>query len=158
MIIGGRQPAGFPHPEGIRVAAKTHFRQCHGGRVDLRQSVQLGGGDTQLTLMNKNHFRSPHDLGNRMARQAWQATWVLLFRPTPKILYSWRRVLLRIFGAKLGRGCIVHPSTKVWAPWNLEMGDYACLGPNVDCYNVAKVTMGDFCVVSQYTYLCSASH
>jgi putative colanic acid biosynthesis acetyltransferase WcaF len=114
--------------------------------------------DTGLTLMNKNPFHSPHSLGNRMARQAWQVIWVLLFRPTPKILHSWRRLLLRLFGAKLGRDCIVHPSTKVWAPWNLEMGDYAGLGPYVDCYNVAKVTLGDFCIVSQYSYLCSASH
>jgi putative colanic acid biosynthesis acetyltransferase WcaF len=108
--------------------------------------------------MNKNGFHSSHGFGNRMARQAWQIIWVLLFRPTPKILHIWRRLLLRLFGAKLGRGCTVHPSTKVWAPWNLEMGDYAGLGPYVDCYNVAMVTLGDFCVVSQYTYLCSASH
>jgi putative colanic acid biosynthesis acetyltransferase WcaF len=93
-----------------------------------------------------------------MARQVWQVTWALLFRPTPKILHSWRRLLLRLFGARLGRGSIIHPSTKVWAPWNLEMGDYAGLGPYVDCYNVAKVTLGDYCIVSQYTYLCSASH
>jgi putative colanic acid biosynthesis acetyltransferase WcaF len=93
-----------------------------------------------------------------MARQVWQVTWALLFRPTPKILHSWRRLLLRLFGARLGRGSIIHPSTKVWAPWNLEMGEYAGLGPYVDCYNVAKVTLGDYCIVSQYTYLCSASH
>lgn len=115
-------------------------------------------GGTDFIVRNKRAFQSPHGVRNRMARQAWQVIWLILFRPTPRPLHSWRRLLLRLFGAKIGRGCAVYPSTKVWAPWNLEMGDFAGLGPNVDCYNVAKVTMGDFCVVSQYTYLCSASH
>src|ERR1035441_1146313 len=108
--------------------------------------------------MNENPFRSRHGLKNRIARQAWQVVWLFLFRPTPKVFHSWRRGLLRLFGAKLGRGCIVDPSTKVWAPWNLEMGDHARLGPYVDCYSVAKITLGDACIVSQYSYLCAAGH
>jgi len=52
----------------------------------------------------------------------------------------------------------VHASVKIWAPWNLEMGDVACLAPNVDCYNVEKVALGDYCTVSQYSYLCGATH
>ncbi|MGA2326231.1 MAG: putative colanic acid biosynthesis acetyltransferase [Bryobacteraceae bacterium] len=38
------------------------------------------------------------------------------------------------------------------------MEDCAALGPYVDCYNVAPVTLGARCVVSQYSYLCSATH
>ena len=43
-------------------------------------------------------------------------------------------------------------------PWLLEMGAYSCLGPEVDCYNVAKITLGPHSTVSQKSYLCSASH
>jgi putative colanic acid biosynthesis acetyltransferase WcaF len=38
------------------------------------------------------------------------------------------------------------------------MGAHSCLANNVDCYNVAPVTLGDYAIVSQYSYLCSASH
>jgi putative colanic acid biosynthesis acetyltransferase WcaF len=38
------------------------------------------------------------------------------------------------------------------------MGDHSCLGPDVDCYCVAPIRIGAHAVVSQYTYLCSASH
>lgn len=38
------------------------------------------------------------------------------------------------------------------------MGEHSCLAPFVDCYNVAKVTLGDYCTVSQYSYLCAATH
>ncbi|MGJ5813074.1 putative colanic acid biosynthesis acetyltransferase [Paludibaculum fermentans] len=66
--------------------------------------------------------------------------------------------MLRCFGARLGAGVHVYPSARVWAPWLLEMGDHACLGPRVDCYNVGGVRMGAFAVVSQYSYLCGAGH
>lgn len=47
---------------------------------------------------------------------------------------------------------------KIWAPWNLQMGHRACLGPEVICYNQDKVILEDDVVVSQYSYLCTASH
>jgi putative colanic acid biosynthesis acetyltransferase WcaF len=89
---------------------------------------------------------------------AWQIVYFLLFRLSPKPLHAWRRAILRLFGARLGHGSVVHSSVKIWAPWNLEMGEHSCLAPFVDCYNVAKVTLGDYCTVSQYSYLCAATH
>lgn len=116
--------------------------------------------DLRLNALSRtnNPFPSPHSLNNRAVRVLWKSVWMVLFRPSPKVMHGWRRWLLRLFGAKLGRGSVVHPSVKVWAPWNLEMGEYACLGPYVDCYNVDRIRLGDFCTVSQYSYLCAATH
>ncbi len=38
------------------------------------------------------------------------------------------------------------------------MGDHACLSEGVDCYCVAKVRIGAYSTVSQYGFLCTASH
>jgi putative colanic acid biosynthesis acetyltransferase WcaF len=38
------------------------------------------------------------------------------------------------------------------------MGEYSCLGPGVDCYNVAEVIIGDNTTISQRCYLCTADH
>ncbi len=38
------------------------------------------------------------------------------------------------------------------------MGDYSSLGYDVDCYCVAPVTVGAHATVSQYSFLCTASH
>jgi putative colanic acid biosynthesis acetyltransferase WcaF len=38
------------------------------------------------------------------------------------------------------------------------MRDYACLGPRTDCYNAAPVRLGEYSVVSQYAFLCTATH
>lgn len=50
------------------------------------------------------------------------------------------------------------PSTRIWAPWNLSMGDYACLSHDVDCYSVAPIRIGNQATVSQYSFLCAATH
>lgn len=73
-------------------------------------------------------------------------------------MHGWRCFLLKLFGAKLGHKVHPYPSVKIWAPWNLEMGDYSCLASGVDCYCVDKITIGAHSTVSQYSYLCSASH
>jgi putative colanic acid biosynthesis acetyltransferase WcaF len=38
------------------------------------------------------------------------------------------------------------------------MEEYSCLGEEVDCYCVDKIHLGAHATVSQYTFLCSASH
>lgn len=97
-------------------------------------------------------------LSNKIARALWHAVWLVLYRPSPRALHVWRCLLLRLFGARLGRGVHPYPSARIWAPWNLEMGDYACLGENVDCYCVDSIHIGAHSTVSQYSFLCTASH
>lgn len=97
-------------------------------------------------------------IANKVGRGLWNVVWLLLFRPTPRLFHAWRAWLLRLFGAKLGKAVHVYPSARVWAPWNLEMGDYACLSEQVDCYCVEKICIGKHSTVSQYSFLCSASH
>lgn len=97
-------------------------------------------------------------LSNKALRSIWAIVWLLLYRPSPRLLHCWRRLLLRCFGAKLGVGVHPYPSSRVWAPWNLEMGDHSCLGDYVDCYCVARVSIGAHSTISQYSFLCSASH
>lgn len=101
---------------------------------------------------------SAHSTANKAGRALWALVWTLLFRPSPSFLRGWRRFLLRCFGARLGNGVKVMPSTRVWAPWNLTMGDEACLSHDVDCYNVAPIEIGAHATVSQHAFLCAASH
>lgn len=108
-----------------------------------------------MTLSLKQHRLS---LTNKVARMLWQAVWLLLYRPTPRFFHSWRCLILRLFGAKLGKNVHPYPSARIWAPWNLEMGDHSCLSERVDCYCVAKIRVGAHSTVSQYSFLCTASH
>ena len=95
---------------------------------------------------------------NKALRAIWQLVWLTLYRPSPAMLHGWRRLLLRCFGATVASGAHPYPSAKIFAPWNLSMGKDSCLSRHVDCYCVDKVTLGSRVTVSQYSYLCSASH
>lgn len=88
----------------------------------------------------------------------WQVVWLLFYRPTPRVLHTWRCFLLRLFGAKIGKAVHPYPSARIWAPWNLKMGDHSCLSEQVDCYCVDLIQIGAHATVSQYSFLCTASH
>ncbi len=96
---------------------------------------------------------------NQIARLLWTIIWAIFARPLPKSLGNfWKIFLLRLFGAEIGKGCIVYSSAKIWAPWNLILGDFVAIADYVDCYNVNKITIHSHTTISQYAYLCSASH
>ena len=97
-------------------------------------------------------------LANRLGRVIWGVVWAILFRPTPNLLHAWRRFLLRLFGARIGKGAHPYPRCRIWAPWNLTMGPHSCLANYVDCYCVAPIELGAFVTVSQYSHLCAATH
>jgi putative colanic acid biosynthesis acetyltransferase WcaF len=97
-------------------------------------------------------------LRNRVLRQIWNWTWLLLFRPSPRSAHRWRAALLRVFGAKLGRGVHIYPSVKVWAPWQLTMADNAAAADGVTLYNISPIEIGECSIVSQGAHLCTGSH
>ncbi len=67
-------------------------------------------------------------------------------------------MLLRSFGARIGRNARIDPSVRVWAPWNLAVGEEASLAWGVHCYSVDFITIGDHATVSQESMLCTGSH
>jgi putative colanic acid biosynthesis acetyltransferase WcaF len=95
---------------------------------------------------------------HKAGRALWGVVHLLLFRTSPRPMFAWRRMLLRAFGADLSPRARVYPRARIWAPWNLVMGDFATIADDVDVYCVDTVTLGERAIISQYTYLCGASH
>ena len=106
-----------------------------------------------------------HKYNNRLGRRhqvirlIWTIVWMLFARPFPRsVANGWKRLLLRLFGAKIAKGAVVYSSAKIYYPANLIMEEGACLASDVDCYNVDLITIGKGATVSQGAYLCTASH
>lgn len=97
-------------------------------------------------------------LRNRLARALWTLAYHVLFRWVPAPLHGVRAGILRCFGARLGSGCHVYPRARIWAPWNLIMGDRACLANDVICYSMAPISIGRDAIVSQGAHLCAGTH
>lgn len=94
---------------------------------------------------------------NKLRRVLWIAAWWLLYRFSPAPLHVWRRWVLRLFGAEVEAGAHPYPRVRIFAPWNLRMGRNSCLANDVDCYCVAPVILGEGAIVSQKSFLCTAS-
>jgi putative colanic acid biosynthesis acetyltransferase WcaF len=113
--------------------------------LDASKTLPLEGGPT-------------FSLGNRLLRVVWMTSWLVLARFTPPPLHAWRRLVLRAFGAKLGRNVRIHASVKIWLPSNLDLGDDVLIGPGAILYNQGKVTIGARSVISQRAHICASSH
>jgi putative colanic acid biosynthesis acetyltransferase WcaF len=96
--------------------------------------------------------------GHRAYRAVWTLAWGLFASWTPPFFNPWRRVLLRLFGAEIAGSARIHASARIWYPANLEMGDQSCLGPRVECYTMAKITLGPYALASQGAHLCAGTH
>ena len=115
---------------------------------------------------NLNEYRSEgstytgasFSVKNRMARFLWDFTYHLFFRPSPRPFHAWRAMLLRLFGAKLGKHCHICPRAKIWAPWNLICDEEVCVADDVIIYNQAPVRFGQRVVISQGAHLCAGTH
>lgn len=100
-----------------------------------------------------------YTLRNKFVRLVWNVSCLILFRPfNLPIFNGYRNVILRLFGAKIGFGSIVYATSKIWAPWNLEVGCRTCIGPYTIIYNPGKIKLGNKVAISQYAYLCTATH
>lgn len=90
-----------------------------------------------------------------------EAAWMLV---QWSLVSSWlpgsahRRLLLRMFGARIGKGVVIKPGARIKFPWRLEVGDHSWLGEDVWIDNLAEVTIGADCCLSQGAYICTGSH
>lgn len=143
-------PAGR-RPMRIRAAGAG----AHGARAGER-SMSYAAPTKPMTMSSR--YRSELSVRNRLARGVWGLVWGIFCRLSPRTFHGWRRLWLRVFGARLDPTAVIYPSARIWAPWNLQMGPRSALGDGVDCYDVDRITIGEDAIVSQYAFLCTASH
>lgn len=67
-------------------------------------------------------------------------------------------ILLRFFGAKIGRGLVIKPSVNIKFPWKLVIGNDVWIGENVWIDNLDQVTIGNDVCISQGALLLTGNH
>lgn len=101
---------------------------------------------------------APYTLGEYARRFAWEWVQRTLIRFSFRKAEGWRRFWLRAFGAKISRTCKIKPTTRIFHPWLLTMGEYSVIADEVDVYNLGAVEIGDHTVVSHRATLCAGTH
>lgn len=103
-------------------------------------------------------MRPMQSTSNKIRRVLWEFTWTLLCRYTPNPMHRWRCLILRVFGAKLGKNNFIYPRARIWAPWLLETADIATIASDAQIYNVGKVVLGHHAIISEGAFICGATH
>ena len=107
--------------------------------------------------MDLSHYTEPKP--NYLKRVSWYFINATLFHCLPgRPFRRVRNLILRMFGAKIPLKSMVYSSCKIYAPWNLVVGKYSCVGPHTELYNKAPITIKDNVIVSQGAHLYTASH
>ena len=66
--------------------------------------------------------------------------------------------LLRLFGARVGKGVIIKPAVNIKYPWKLSIGDHCWIGERAWIDNLAEVSIGPNCCISQGAMLLCGNH
>lgn len=126
---------------------------------DSASSVPVSLFDVEPFVDLRKYDQSNYDRG----RPGWYILlWWLIqaiaFPLTPHNFHSLRISLLRLFGAKIGKGVMIRPTSRFTYPWKITIGDYSWIGDDVVLYSLDEIRIGNHCVISQESYLCTGSH
>ncbi len=88
----------------------------------------------------------------------WYIVNASIFRSYLLPISGIKRIILRLFGAKVGRGVVIKPQVNIKYPWKLEIGENTWIGEDVWIDNLDQVTIGANVCISQGALLLSGNH
>jgi len=109
----------------------------------------------ELNTYNNNWFKPGK---SALIRLLWYITNSLFINSYCLPVSAIKRSLLRLFGAKIGKGVVIKPKVNIKYPWKLSIGDYSWIGEKVWIDNLDQVTIGKNCCLSQEAMLLSGNH
>ena len=96
--------------------------------------------------------------GNPLKRVLWYFVNVAFFLNPWNPISALKVFLLKLFGAKIGKGVIIKPSVNIKYPWRLEIGNHVWIGEKVWIDNLDDVKIGNNVSISQGAMLLCGNH
>lgn len=107
--------------------------------------------------ISSNRSAQKYTAGEQLRRVQW-GVGKLFFRFSPRPCFGWRRLVLRCFGASVGKHVNTYPSTRIYFPWNLTVGDWSAIGEYALIYNLGPVKLGRKVTISHCAHICAGTH
>src|SRR5688500_6183253 len=106
---------------------------------------------------------SAFDIGDYKAGPKLKVvTWYLfnyyIFNSALPWTYKMKTRLLRLFGAKGGKGLVIKTKVRIKNPWRLTIGDNCWIGESVWIDNLENVEIGSNVSISQGAMLLTGNH
>lgn len=112
------------------------------------------GPQTDLSTYDNSWYKP----GSAFMRYAWFVVGRLFIHTYLPLPVGFKRIILRLFGAKIGKNVMVKPKVNIKYPWFLSVGDHTWIGENVWIDNLAQVSIGANCCLSQGALLLTGNH
>ena len=124
--------------------------------TDIYTEINL---DAKPLVNLSNYQPSNYDRGrSNWLVMTWWFVQAIAFPVSLHNFNNFRCWLLRLFGAKIGQGVVIRPTARFTYPWKISIGDYSWIGDDVVFYSIDRIEIGSHTVISQKSYLCTASH
>lgn len=108
--------------------------------------------------LKKDFDTKEFDIGASFIKQLlWYFTSIIFFRSGLMPVSSILVLLLKCFGAKIGKDVRIKPFIHIKYPWKLELGNHSWLA---ECYieNLDWVRIGNNCCISQGAMILTGNH
>ncbi len=96
--------------------------------------------------------------GSYLKRVIWYFLNLLFFKNHWFTIRSFKIFLLKVFGAKIGKGLVIKQGVNIKYPWKLVIGNHVWIGENVWIDNLGKVVIKNHVCLSQGSMLLTGNH
>lgn len=112
-----------------------------------------------MKQVNNSIYKTTIEIGAGKGKQIlWYFINIFFFKNTLNIFSGLKVSLLKLFGARVGKGVVVKPGVNIKYPWKLLLGNYSWIGESVWIDNLSDVTIGKNVTLSQGSLLLTGSH
>ena len=115
----------------------------------------MNPGKTDLSKFDNQWYSSRVP---RVRLAFWIIVSSLFFINNLSVFGSLKKFLLRIFGAKVGKGVVIKQNVRIKYPWLLEIGDHVWIGECCWIENHVRVKLGNNVCLSQGAMLLCGNH
>ncbi len=109
---------------------------------------------TDLKQFNNDWYNPGANAFKRFLWYCTNAVWLNSAFPVS----GFKIFLLRLFGAKIGKGVVLKPHVNIKYPWRLKIGSNVWIGEYVWIDNLADVSIADNVCISQGAMLLCGNH
>lgn len=89
---------------------------------------------------------------------SWYLIKIIFFLSAFPFPSSFKLILLKLYGAKVGKGLVIKPRVNIHFPWKLTIGDHVWIGEEVFILNFEPLNIGSNVCISQRAFLCGGNH
>ena len=109
----------------------------------------------ELSKFNNSWFDPGRSI---LIRTVWHFVNAVCFQNGLLPFSRFKVMVLRLFGAKIGKGVVIKPGINVKYPWNLEIGDHSWIGEGAWLDSLVPIIIGNDVCISQGAYFCTGNH